>query len=144
VIAIRFSQIIVTAAGRDGSKPVICFTLDTPPNYESEAIPTPESVIYNLLSQELFGFRAVPDSPPRQRRLAFDENHTSFVAYTSHAIRLECLSDQDLQIFRDHCWTAQDPTSSSHHSNIDIYSMRHDNKYTMPGLRTSLGLLPFR
>ncbi|KAI0757093.1 RdRP-domain-containing protein [Daedaleopsis nitida] len=77
-IAIRVSQVSWISAS-------------PPPNFESES--SVASMAATLGGQT--------DIPQRQRWSAFDETHEAVAPYTSLAIRLECASLDDLNIFRN-------------------------------------------
>ncbi|EJF66614.1 RdRP-domain-containing protein [Dichomitus squalens LYAD-421 SS1] len=102
IIAIRASQIawVSTSIHQPSGSPVIFFSLDYPPSFETESVLAPLST--SNLSH----------TTPRQRWTAFDESHEAIAPYTSLAIRLECASEEDLGTFRSFARAVHTPVSS--------------------------------
>ncbi|KAI0669992.1 RdRP-domain-containing protein [Trametes maxima] len=97
IIAIRASQMAWVSAGvhQPSGVPTIFFSLSNPPAFET----TSSLADVTAMLQETFD---VPKPPPLRRKWsAFDESHQPIAAYTSLAIRLECQSIRDLDVFRD-------------------------------------------
>ena len=90
IIVIRVSQISMVSASvhQPSGRPAIFFSLDYPPSFETEST---------------FAHLTVSSSPtprPRRRWSGFDPTHEAIAPYTSISIRLECLSEDDLETFR--------------------------------------------
>ncbi|KAI0651763.1 RdRP-domain-containing protein [Trametes meyenii] len=98
IIAIRASQMAWVSAGvhQPSGVPTIFFSLSNPPSFETA------SPLTDMIGtfQEIFEV-SIPNKPRRRKWTAFDESHEPIAAYTSLAIRLECSSIRDLDIFRD-------------------------------------------
>jgi RNA-dependent RNA polymerase len=104
VAAIAFGQIQYISVGLVHHQPIIFFSLQRAPVYETEM----SSLDARLAQLSLgdFSSRGYIRGPRRIRRTAFDPQHADVVAYTSLAIRLVCASGKDLQLFRSLCQTA--------------------------------------
>ncbi|CDO72330.1 hypothetical protein BN946_scf184977.g27 [Trametes cinnabarina] len=99
IIAIRGSQIAWASASvhEHSGVPVIFFSLSNPPAFETESavFADTETMLSTL-------FHLPPSMPAKRRRwTAFDDSHEPLAPYTSLALRLECSSLNDLDMFRD-------------------------------------------
>jgi RNA-dependent RNA polymerase len=102
IVAIALNQIESLSIGNIGAQPAIFFSLSRPPAYETEVSP----LIAELRQISLANSAVSLNTPSRQRHSAFDEAHIGTAMYTSHAIRVLCASNADLQTFRSLCITA--------------------------------------
>ncbi|KAI8995541.1 RdRP-domain-containing protein [Trametes punicea] len=110
IIAIRAPQIawVSAAVHQPTGVPVIFFSLSNPPAFE-----TRPSILHDLAA--VFS-RSGPQIPQRRRWSAFDESHEPIAPYTSLAIRLECSSQNDLNMFRKTAQAAHTrPDSFAYH-----------------------------
>jgi RNA-dependent RNA polymerase len=96
VIAIHFSQIDFVSVGIRNGDPVIFFSLQRPPAFETEL----SEFNAGIAALGLFGNRSIYDRHPRRRFSAFDAVHEETVAYSAYALRIVCTSPSDLQTFR--------------------------------------------
>ncbi|KAH9898493.1 RdRP-domain-containing protein [Cubamyces lactineus] len=89
IIAIRTSQIAWVSAAIDQSSglPTIFFSLSNPPAFETQDILAP------------LGGPSPNRLPTKRRWSAFDESHEPVAPYVSLALRLECISLEDLDKF---------------------------------------------
>jgi RNA-dependent RNA polymerase len=105
IAAISFGQISLISVGLVNDQPIIFFTLQRAPIYETEM----SSLDAKLAQLALTGdpsYRGFNRGPPRVRQSSFDARHGSVAPYTSLAIRLVCNSEADLRRFRSLCQTA--------------------------------------
>jgi RNA-dependent RNA polymerase len=104
IVAISSNQINYVSVGFVDSQPIIFFSLQRAPIYESEAPPMTTSL--DELGLDFLFPQLFRPPPQRRRHSSFDEEHLATASYTSLAIRLVCSADRDLNTFRSLCRTA--------------------------------------
>ena len=105
IIVIRVNQVDWVSANvhQPTMRPVIFFSLNHPPSFESES---PFASLH-------LGPNGQNNTSQRQRWSSFDPTHEFVAPYTSLAIRLECSSLRDLDAFRDVARVAHIPVDNN-------------------------------